>query len=137
MAAFFRSMKTIASDIFALLAVPSGTLSGALILYCMMAADLVTGLLCAVMGRSYKSKDGSFSLLMLARGLIRKILMLLVIFLAALLDRFVGMQGVLCGTALWFYIGHEGLSVMENLMHMGVPVPERLQSLLRSGSRET
>lgn len=130
----FWSMLT---DTFALFKVPSGALSGALILYCMMAADFATGLLCAAMGRSCQSKDGSFSLLKLGRGVIRKILMLLAVFLSALLDRFVGMQGVLCGTALWFYIGHEGLSVMDNLLRMGVPVPKRLQALLLSGSRET
>jgi len=136
MAAFFRSMRSVAADTFALLTASAGTLSGALILYSMMAADIVTGLLCAALGRSCRSKSGGFSILSLVRGLLRKMLMLLVVFLSALLDRFIGLQGVLCGTAIWFYIGHEGLSAMENLMHLGVPIPQRLRALLLSGSHE-
>ena len=132
MAAFLK----VAAEMKALLRAPNGVQSGAFLLCMVMIADVLTGLLCALMGHSCKSHDGGFSWKTLGRGLLRKLLMLMTVYLAALLDGFVGLQGVLRGTALWFYIGNEGLSVMENLMHMGVPVPKRLRAVLMNGSKE-
>ena len=113
-----------------------GTKGGVCILYVMMAADIATGVLRARMGKSDKSPSGRPSPAAAGRGLMLKLLMLLVVFLSSLLDSFTGLQGVLRGTVIWFYVGNEGLSVLENLMHLGVPVPKRLKALLVSGSRE-
>ena len=107
---------------------------GICILYAMMAADLVIGLLCALLGKSCKTKNGSFTLPVFLRGFLRKILMLLAVFLATLLDGLANLQGVLQGTAIWFYVANEGLSVTENLMGMGVPIPVRMQKLLSGGA---
>ena len=115
------------------LKMPSG---GVCILYVMMAADFLTGLLCAMLGKSCKSKNGTFTLPEFLRGILRKILMLFVIFLAALLDDLVHLQGVLQGTAVWFYVANEGISVTENLMGMGVPIPARMRRLLSDGVRD-
>lgn len=113
-----------------------GDWKGMNLLCAMMAADVATGLLRAAMGKSDKSENGRISWQATARGLLRKLLMLLVVVLSAMLDSFAGLEGVLRGTAAWFYIGNEGLSVMENLLHLGVPVPMRLRALLADGKKD-
>ena len=68
-------------------------------------------------------------------GLLKKALILLVVLLAALLDQAVSkgagiqFEAVMGATCLWF-IASEGLSVLENVASMGVPVPKILLKLL-------
>ncbi|MBR5232266.1 MAG: phage holin family protein [Clostridia bacterium] len=131
MSAIVHGILKTAGDVF--LQTPCG---GVCILYIMMAADFLTGLLCAMLGKSCKTKNGSFTLPVFLRGILRKILMLLVVFLASLLDGLARLQGVLQGTAIWFYIANEGLSVTENLMGMGVPIPARMRNLLSGGVKD-
>ncbi|MDD3410129.1 MAG: phage holin family protein [Eubacteriales bacterium] len=101
------------------------------VLVAMMAADYLTGLTVAWMGKSEKTEYGGLSSKVGARGLARKGLMLAVVLVAALLDRAVGTDGAMCRDAVcWFYVANEGLSLMENLSLAGVPFPEKLKELL-------
>ena len=54
------------------------------------------------------------------------------VLLSALLDDYAGANGVLRTAVIWFYICNEGLSVLENLAGMSVPVPQRLRALLNA-----
>ena len=130
MAAIVASLLKMAKDTFI-----QEKCGGICILYTMMAADLAVGILCALMGKSCKTKSGSFTLQAFLQGILRKILMLLAVFLASLLDSLGHLQGVLQGTAIWFYIANEGLSVTGNLMDMGVPIPARMHRLLSGGAQ--
>ena len=100
------------------------------VLVVMMAADYVSGVLVAVMGRSLKTEYGGLSSKVGAKGILRKGLMLLVVLCAAMLDRAMGAEAMCRDAACWFYIANEGLSLLENLGLMGVPFPERLKLLL-------
>ena len=101
------------------------------ILLAVMSLDYVTGILCALMGKSPKTEHGGLSSSQAFKGLLRKSLILFVVLLAALIDHavaisadieFAAMAGATC---LWF-IASEGMSVLENASLMGVKIPKIL-----------
>lgn len=105
------------------------------ILLAVMTIDYITGLICAAMGKSSKTENGYIASHAAWEGLMKKALILLVVLLAALLDQAVSkgagiqFEAVMGATCLWF-IASEGLSILENVATMGVPVPKILLKLL-------
>ena len=105
------------------------------ILIAVMTIDFVTGLICAAMGKSEKTENGYISSNQAFIGLMKKALILLVVLLAALLDKAVSagagiaFEAVMGATCLWF-IASEGFSILENVALMGIPVPKVLLKLL-------
>ena len=103
-----------------------------------MAADYVSGVLVAWMGKSLKTECGGLSSKVGAAGLLRKGLMLMVVLVAALLDRALGQGNAMFRDAVcWFYVANEGISLMENLSLAGVPFPQKLRELLGQKAKET
>lgn len=97
---------------------------GLQILMVLMLADYISGLLGAIKTRTVNS-DVMFW------GGIRKITALFVIGLAALIDGWLNMEAPIFRTAaLYFYAGREGLSVVENLGTLGVPLPPQITKFL-------
>lgn len=102
-----------------------------------MTLDYVTGLITGVMGVSNKTEGGRLSSRAAFEGLMRKVMVLLVVMLAALLDLAVqsgagiSFSAVTGATCLWF-IASEGVSILENAAHMGLPVPEVLTRALET-----
>ena len=95
-----------------------------------MIADYISGVLVAVLLKSPKTEDGGLSSKIGWHGLIRKGLMLMVVLIAALLDRALGSANTMFRDAVcWFYIANEGISIMENLVLAGVPFPKILKKL--------
>lgn len=104
----------------------------------LMAADYLSGLAVAVMGKSAKTPYGGLSSKVGAAGLLRKGLMLLVVLVATLLDSAIGAPTHMCReAACWFYIANEGISILENVGQAGAPYPERLKRLLGQKLEET
>ena len=105
------------------------------ILIATMTIDFVTGLICGAMGKSNKTENGYIASNQAFIGLMKKMLIILVVLLAALLDQAVSMsagiqfEAVMGATCLWF-IASEGFSILENVALMGVPVPGILLKLL-------
>ena len=105
------------------------------ILIAVMTMDFVTGLICGAMGRSKKTENGYLASHAAFEGLMRKVLIIFVVLLAAALDAAVSkgagiqFEAVVGATCLWF-IASEGLSILENVASMGVPVPKILLKLL-------
>lgn len=105
------------------------------ILIAVMSIDYVTGLICGAMGKSKKTETGYLASHEAWKGLKKKALILLVVLLSNLLDIAVSngagitFEAVMGATCLWF-IASEGLSVLENVASMGVPVPKILLKLL-------
>ena len=103
------------------------------LLLCLMAADYLTGLIAAVIGK--RRKSGKTIGMAGFRRLLHKAVMLLVLLLAAVLDWFIHDQNAMFFTAVcWMYIGSEALSLLENLRLCGVPVPARLRRRLEAFS---
>ena len=105
------------------------------ILIAVMTIDYVTGLICGAMGKSQKTETGYLASHAAFLGLLKKALILLVVLLAALLDQAVSngagiqFEAVMGATCLWF-IASEGLSILENVASIGVPVPKIMLKLL-------
>lgn len=110
-----------------------------LLLLCLMAADYITGVIAALLGKSPKTSRGKLSSTAGFKGLLHKAVMLLVLMLSAVLDWFIHDQNAMFFSAVcWMYIGNEALSLLENLALCGVPVPKGLKQRLEqfSGAKE-
>ena len=105
------------------------------VLVAVMALDYLTGLMCGFRGTSAKTESGKLSSKAAFQGLMKKAVIILVVFLAALLDQAVAMgagiefSAVTGATCLWF-IASEGLSIVENAAALGVKIPKVLQKAL-------
>jgi len=105
------------------------------ILIAVMSIDFVTGLICGAMGLSEKTENGYLKSHEAFKGLLKKSLILLVVLLASLLDMAVSkgtgiqFEATMGAACLWF-IASEGLSILENVARMGVPVPKIMLRLL-------
>ena len=102
------------------------------VLTAFMVADYITGVaLAAVWRKSKKSKSGAVSSAAGFKGLCKKGVILLVVWVTTLLDKALGAEYVRTATVL-FFIGNEGISLLENLGMMGIPFPAFLQTALEA-----
>ena len=89
-----------------------------------VAIDYITGVMCAINDHSLSSEVGF-------RGICRKVLIFLLVGIANILDVNVIVTGSVLRTAvIFFYISNEGVSLMENAAHLGLPVPEKIKVVL-------
>ena len=89
-----------------------------------VAIDYITGVMCAINDHSLSSEVGF-------RGICRKVLIFLLVGIANILDvNVIGTGSVLRTAAIFFYISNEGVSLMENAAHLGLPVPEKIKVVL-------
>lgn len=94
----------------------------ALVLF--VAADYLTGVMCAVSDKVLSSNVGF-------KGICRKVLIFLLVGIANILDvHVIGTGSVLRTAVIFFYISNEGVSLMENAAHLGLPVPEKIKGVL-------
>jgi toxin secretion/phage lysis holin len=102
------------------------------VLIVIMAVDYITGIIVAgVFKKSPKTEGGALDSRVGVKGLFKKGCVLLTIVVAAQVDRLYG--GEICRTAVAiFYCANEGLSVLENLGLMGVPLPKALTKALEA-----
>lgn len=88
------------------------------------AADYVTGVMCAVADKKLSSEVGF-------RGICRKMLIFILVGIANILDvQVIGSGSVLRTAIIFFYISNEGISLLENAGHLGLPIPEKLKVVL-------
>lgn len=89
-----------------------------------VAADYITGVMCAIVDRKLSSAVGF-------KGVCRKVLIFLLVGIAHLLDtHIIGSGSVLRTAAIFFYISNEGVSLIENAAHLGLPIPSKLKAVL-------
>lgn len=69
------------------------------------------------------------------RGIVKKLMILLLIALAHFLDRALG-ESYIFTVVTWFFLGNEGLSIIENAAKAGLPVPKRLEDTLEQLTHE-
>lgn len=85
-------------------------------------ADILTGLACAVLGRSQKSESGKVSSRVMLEGIIKKGAEWLVVLVCIYAGAPLGMDGV--GTmAMTYVIATELVSLLENFELLGLNVP--------------
>ena len=102
-----------------------GGLDGLLVaLIVFMALDYITGIMCAILDKKLSSAVGF-------KGVMKKALILILVGVANVVDvHVVGTGSALRGAVICFYLSNEGVSLLENASHLGLPVPERLKSVL-------
>ena len=97
------------------------------LLYALIAfvvVDYVTGVMCAVVDKKLSSAVGF-------RGIFKKVLIFALVGVANILDvNVIGTGSVLRTAIIFFYISNEGVSVLENAGHLGLPIPEQLKTVL-------
>ena len=110
-----------------------GGWDGALkVLVGMMVCDYICGLLVAgIWKRSNKSQTGALDSRAGMKGIIKKCMILMLVWLAALMDRGLGL-GYARTAVVLFFIGNEGLSLLENIGLMGVPYPAAMKNALEA-----
>lgn len=87
--------------------------------------DYITGVMCAIADKKLSSSVGF-------KGICRKVLIFILIGIANALDIYVlDHAGVLRTAIIFFYISNEGLSLVENSVHLGLPVPDKLKDVLK------
>lgn len=97
------------------------------LLYALLAfvvIDYLTGIMRAINDHTLSSEVGF-------RGICRKVLIFLLVGIANILDvNIIGSGSVLRTAVIFFYISNEGVSLMENAAHLGLPVPEKIKAVL-------
>ena len=102
-----------------------GGLDGLLIALIVFAVlDYITGVMCAIADRKLSSAVGF-------RGICRKVLIFALVGVGHVLDtHVVGTGSALRTAVICFYLSNEGVSLLENASHLGLPVPEKLKKVL-------
>ena len=86
--------------------------------------DYVTGMMCAVADKKLSSEVGF-------KGICWKVLIFLLVGIANILDvHVIGSGSVLRTAVIFFYISNEGVSLLENAAHLGLPIPEKMKLVL-------
>lgn len=102
------------------------------VLVALMVADYLTGVLvAAVWQRSSKSETGALDSKAGFRGILKKCAILLLVWIGVLLDNATGVNYIRMAVVL-FFVGNEGISLLENLGLMGVPFPAFLKRALEA-----
>ena len=89
-----------------------------------VAIDYITGVMCAVIDHRPSSEVGF-------KGIFKKVLIFLLVGIANILDvQVIGTGCVLRTAIIFFYISNEGVSLLENAAYLGLPVPEKIKTVL-------
>lgn len=86
--------------------------------------DYITGVMCAVADHTLSSAVGF-------KGICRKVLIFALVGIGHILDvNVIGTGSVLRTAVIFFYLSNEGVSLLENAAHLGLPIPEKLKAVL-------
>lgn len=87
--------------------------------------DYITGIMCAIADKELSSEVGF-------KGICKKVLIFALVGIGNLLDIYIlGQAGILRNVVIFFYLSNEGVSILENASHLGLPVPEKLKEILK------
>ena len=86
--------------------------------------DYITGVMCAITDKNLSSSIGF-------KGICRKVLIFTLVGIGNIVDVYVlGQGGVLRTAVIFFYLSNEGVSLLENAAHLGLPIPQKLKDVL-------
>ena len=121
----WRNIQLIVTAIGGAIGAFLGNMDG--LLYTLIAfiiIDYITGFLCAIVEHDLSSEVG-------ARGIAKKVAILLLVGIANLIDVNVIKSGAVVRTAvIFFYLSNEGVSILENAGRLGLPIPTKLKAVL-------
>lgn len=86
--------------------------------------DYITGVMCAIADKKLSSEVGF-------KGICKKVLIFVMVGVAHIMDIYlIGNGEVLRTAVIFFYCSNEGVSMLENAAHLGLPIPEKLKAAL-------
>ena len=89
-----------------------------------VAIDYLTGVMCAIADRKLSSEVG-------AKGIFKKVLIFVLVGVGHIIDsQVLGNGGAIRTAVIFFYLSNEGISILENAAHVGLPIPEKLKAVL-------
>lgn len=122
----FAWIRGVASMSTGILTYLYGSFDGLLTALCVaVVLDYVTGLIKAGITHTLSSEIGF-------KGILKKILIMLIVALAHVIDNCVGSGDTWRNIAIVFYICNEGISILENAVACGLPVPDKLKEILQN-----
>jgi toxin secretion/phage lysis holin len=121
--AYFRGVVSMGAGVLSYL---YGSFDGLLTALCVaVVLDYVTGLIKAGVTHTLSSEIGF-------KGILKKVLIMLIVALAHVIDNCVGSGDTWRNIAIVFYICNEGISILENAVACGLPVPDKLKEILQN-----
>lgn len=122
---FDTIIKTTSGVIGAVIGFLYGEITGLFIaIIALMALDYVTGILCGIAAKALSSEVGF-------RGLVKKLMVLVIIAVAHLVDYYIiGTGSALMTAVILFFAANEGISILENAAKLGLPIPKKLRDIL-------
>ena len=97
------------------------------LLYALIAfvvVDYITGIMCAVADKKLSSAVGF-------KGIFKKVLIFTLVGVGHIIDsQVLGVGSAIRTAVVFFYLSNEGLSILENVVDIGLPVPEKLKAVL-------
>jgi len=85
--------------------------------------DYISGVCKAIYNKKLNSKVG-------IKGIVKKFAYLLTVALAVELDTIMGGTGAIRTLVIYFFVANDGISILENLGGMGIPLPNKLKEVL-------
>ena len=87
-------------------------------------ADYITGVMCAIVDKKLSSEVGF-------KGICKKVLIFVMVGIGHIMDTYlIGNGEVLRTAVIFFYCSNEGVSMLENAGHLGLPIPAKLKDIL-------
>ncbi|MED0826425.1 phage holin family protein [Bacillus pacificus] len=93
------------------------------VLLIMAAIDYITGVIAAGYNGELKSKVGF-------KGIAKKVVLFLLVGAASQADLAIGTNSAIREATIFFFIGNELLSLLENAGRMGIPLPQALTNAI-------
>lgn len=81
--------------------------------------DYLTGIASAIYNKELSSKIG-------LKGILKKFCYLLIVALSVVIDNLTGQSGLIRTLVIYFFVANDGLSIIENMVEMGVKLPQKL-----------
>lgn len=88
-----------------------------------MGFDYLTGIICAIKDKKLSSEIGF-------KGLLKKVMILIVVAVGVQVDNMTGVNGLVRSFVIFFYVSMEGISILENAARMDVGIPDKLREVL-------
>lgn len=92
--------------------------------------DYLTGIMVAILEKCLSSEVGF-------RGIFKKVLIFSLVAVGHIIDSQLIQTGSAIRTAvIFFYLSNEGISIIENTVKIGLPIPEKLKTVLEQLDKE-
>lgn len=90
-----------------------------------MLLDYITGVIIAIVNKKLSSEIGF-------KGLAKKLLILVFVAVGHIIDTYIlGNSAAAMSAVILFYLSNEGISIVENAAELGLPVPQKIKSILQ------